>query len=264
MLGASVARAHEEIVAAQFGPRARAYVESAVHAQGEDLDAIEAMAARLKPDHALDLGAGGGHVAYRLAKHSKTVSAADLSEEMLAAVAAFARSKGLENIAAVRCPAERLPFADATFDFAGCRMSAHHWRDFDAGLREARRVLKHGAEAVFVDACSPGAPALDTHLQAIELLRDTSHVRDYSVPEWTSALRRAGFEVRAVRTFRIRIDFASWIARMQTPAPQAQAIRMLQDAASAEVRTCFGIEADGSFQLDALAVEVIALKAGSF
>jgi ubiquinone/menaquinone biosynthesis C-methylase UbiE len=229
-----------------------------VHAQGEDLDAIEAMVARLKPEHALDLGAGGGHVAYRLAKHSKAVSAADLSEEMLAAVAAFARSKGLENIATVHCPAERLPFADATFGFAGCRMSAHHWRDFDAGLREARRVLKRGAEAAFVDACSPGAPALDTHLQAIELLRDTSHVRDYSVPEWMAALRKAGFEVRAVRIFRIRIDFTSWIARMQTPAPQAEAIRMLQNAASADVRAHFGIEPDGSYMLDALSAEVVA------
>jgi hypothetical protein len=70
--------------------------------------------------------------------------------------------------------------------------------------------------------------------------------------------------VGAVRTFRIRIDFASWIARMQTPALQAQAIRTLQDAASTEVRAYFGIEADGSFQLDALVVEVIALKAESF
>ena len=28
----------------------------------------------------------------------------------------------------------------------------------------------------------------DTHLQAIELLRDTSHGRDYSVAEWTAGL----------------------------------------------------------------------------
>ena len=36
--------AHERVVEAQFGPRARAYVESAVHSQGADLDAIGALA----------------------------------------------------------------------------------------------------------------------------------------------------------------------------------------------------------------------------
>ncbi len=34
---------------------------------------------------------------------------------------------------------------------------------------------------------SPGRAALDTHLQAVELLRDTSHVRDYSAGEWQAA-----------------------------------------------------------------------------
>ena len=78
--------------------------------------------------------------------------------------------------------------ADGAFDFLACRYSAHHWRDLDAGLRQARRVLRPNAAAVFIDAVSPGAPLLDTHLQAVELLRDTSHVRDYSVAEWTAAI----------------------------------------------------------------------------
>ena len=33
-------RAHEQLVDAQFGPRAKAYVESAVHARGPDLEAL--------------------------------------------------------------------------------------------------------------------------------------------------------------------------------------------------------------------------------
>ena len=34
-------KAHEQLVDAQFGPRAKAYVESAVHARGPDLEALE-------------------------------------------------------------------------------------------------------------------------------------------------------------------------------------------------------------------------------
>ena len=34
-------KAHDAVVTGQFGPRADAYVESAVHARGEDLAALE-------------------------------------------------------------------------------------------------------------------------------------------------------------------------------------------------------------------------------
>ena len=166
--------------------------------------------------------------------------------------------KGLNNIETVQAPAERLPFADASFDFLGCRFSAHHWRDFEGGLCEARRVMRTGAPAIFMDAYSPGSPLLDTHLQAIELLRDTSHARDYSLAEWTRALSLRGFAVQAVRTWRLRLDFATWTERMRAPDLNKRAIRALQTAASAETRAHFAIEDDGSFTLDVAMLETSA------
>ena len=247
--------AHERVVEAQFGPQARTYVESAVHSQGADLDAIGALAQKLRPELALDLGAGGGHVSYALASHARRVIATDLSSEMLAAVVETARAKGLGNIETAEAPAERLPFEDETFDFLASRFSSHHWQDFDAGLREARRTLKRGGQAVFVDAYAPGQALLDTHLQAIELLRDHSHVRDYTCAQWLDALARAGFALEACRTWRLRMDFPVWIARMRTPQEQVKAIRALQNAASAETKTHFNIEPDGSFLLDVMMIE---------
>lgn len=252
-----MSRAQETIAREQFGPRAAAYVESAVHAQGQDLDALEEIAQRTAPVRALDLGSGGGHAAYRLARHAGIVAATDLSPEMLQAIAASARARGLDNIETVEAPAEELPFDDAGFDMLACRFSAHHWRDMEAGLREARRVLKSGAPAIFIDAVSTGGPAEDTHLQSVELLRDASHVRDYSAAEWTAALARAGFQPQATRAFRLRMDFESWTARMRTPPELQRAIRALQAAASNDVRTHFAIGPDGSFMLDALMIEAV-------
>src|SRR5271169_6445634 len=226
-----MSRAHQNVVADQFGPRAKAYVESAVHAQGEDLAALEEIVERAAPSRAIDLGAGGGHVAYLIAKHAKSVTALDLSSEMLAAVAATARDKGLANIAVTQAAAEKLPFDDATFDFVASRFSAHHWRDFEQGLGEARRVAKAGSPAVFIDAFAPGRALLDTHLQAIELLRDGSHVRNYSAGEWFAVLGRRGFALSACRSFRLRMDFPVWIARMRTPEARANAILSLQRSA---------------------------------
>jgi ubiquinone/menaquinone biosynthesis C-methylase UbiE len=251
-------RSHDAMVRDQFGPQAADYVHSAVHAGGEDLDALEAIAARSVPEHALDLGSGGGHVAYRLAPHAALVTAADLSAEMMAAVATTARERGLTNIETCTTPAQSLPFDDATFDFLACRFSAHHWRGFEAGLCEARRVLRPGSTAVFIDVVSPGTAALDTHLQTIELLRDPSHVRDYGAEEWAAALVRAGFRLRATQHRRLRMDYPAWVERMRTPETHRVAIRSLQQQASRETAGYYEIEADGSFTLDTLQVEAMA------
>jgi len=251
-------RPHDAVVDAQFGPRAAAYVESSVHAAGADLDELEQLARDLRPARALDLGCGGGHVAYRLAPWAGAVVACDLSGQMLAAVRETAAARGLDNVMTEQASAERLPFADATFDLIATRFSAHHWRDLAAGLAQARRVARPGAPALFIDAVAPGAPLLDSHLQAIELLRDPSHVRDYAVADWVAAVERAGFVVEAVSRRQIRMDFASWIARMRTPKLQADAIRALQSQACDEVRSHFGIEPDGSFQLDVMVLRAHA------
>lgn len=249
-------RTHENLVAAQFGPRAQAYVQSAVHAQGADLEALENIVSAIAPERALDLGAGGGHVSYVMARRAGLVTALDLSAEMLAAVAATAHEKGLANIETVEGRAERLPFADGFFDFLASRYSAHHWRGFNCGLREARRVLKPGRSGVFIDVHAPARPLFDTHLQAIELLRDPSHVRNYTIAEWAVALAASGFAIERLRTWRLRMDVAAWAGRMRTPAENQRAIRALQAAASRETREHFAIETDGSFSIDVVMIEV--------
>jgi ubiquinone/menaquinone biosynthesis C-methylase UbiE len=251
-------KTHNALVTGQFGPRANAYVESAVHARGEDLVALEAMVEKAAPARALDLGSGGGHVAYLLARHAKAVAAVDLSAEMLAAVAETAKSKGLTNIEIHRASVERLAFADDSFDLVVSRYSAHHWHDFEGGLREARRVAKPGAPVVMMDVFTPGAPLLDTHLQSVELLRDTSHVRNYTLAEWSEALARAGLTLKSARTWRLHLEFESWIARMRTPEVFSAAIRALQTGAPKDVRDYFAIKDDGSFTIDTMMLETVA------
>jgi SAM-dependent methyltransferase len=241
-----------EFVAGQYGPRAGDYVASAVHANGEDLDQIEREVMGASSARVLDLGCGGGHVSYRVAPHVREVVACDLTAAMLAAVAATAAAKGLTNISTRESAAENLPFPDADFDLVLCRFTAHHWHDLEAGLRQARRVLKPAARAIFVDTVAPAEALLDSHLQAVELLRDASHVRNYRVAEWVAALGRAGFLLEGLTHRRLRMEFASWIARTRTPSLRAEAIRSLQTEAPPPVRAHFAVAADGSFDLESV------------
>src|SRR5262245_21734872 len=126
----SDAKSHEILVGGQFGSRADAYLKSAVHSTGADLDALVSMIGERQDARALDLGCGGGHVTFNVAPHVREVVAYDLSPQMLEVVARAARERGFDNVTTEQGVAEKLPFGDATFDIALSRFSAHHWRDY--------------------------------------------------------------------------------------------------------------------------------------
>ncbi|BCH28347.1 hypothetical protein MesoLjLc_02770 [Mesorhizobium sp. L-8-10] len=243
-------KSHEALVGGQFGARAEAYLRSSVHAQSADLSALAALLED-KPDaRVLDLGCGGGHVTFNVAPLVREVVAYDLSPEMLEVVARSAAERGLANVATERGMVEKLPFEDGSFDVVLSRFSAHHWSDLDAGLREAARVLKPGGMAAFADTVTSGMAVVDTFLQAIELLRDCSHVRDYSRAEWEAAIGRSGLLPGSTRQFRLHLDFTAWVERMNTPRLQVEAIRALQTSVSPRATRHFDTEADGSYSID--------------
>jgi SAM-dependent methyltransferase len=248
----------QDFAAAHYGPRAADYVTSIVHAAGPDLDRIEALLTGRSDAAVLDLGCGGGHVSYRAAPHVARVVAVDVTAEMLAQVCQQAEARGLKNIETRQAAAEALPFAAASFDVVLTRFSAHHWQDFWSGLREARRVLKPGGLAVFIDTIAPAEPGLDTFLQSVELLRDVSHVRNYAAAEWVAALGAAGFILDGFETRRLRLDFRSWTARTRTPDAMVAAIRQLQQGAPDHAKTRFAIGADGGFEIDVASFRAVA------
>ena len=235
--------------AEQYAPRAADYVSSAVHAQGADLEQIAALLRDMSGARALDLGCGGGHVSYCAAPHVAEVVAIDVTQAMLDEVGRTAEARGLANIFTERAAAEALPFPASSFDVVLCRFSAHHWCDLDAGLREARRVLKTTGFAIFIDVVAPANPLLDTHLQAVEVLRDPSHVRNYTSAEWAAALARAGLEVQGMTLRKLRMEFDVWTARTATPAIRADAVRSLQTLAPDLVKSHFAIDEAGSFDI---------------
>jgi ubiquinone/menaquinone biosynthesis C-methylase UbiE len=245
------------LVENQFGSRAAAYLSSTVHATGEDLQAIAAIVQGHASARVLDLGCGAGHVSFTVAPHVAAVTACDLSASMLDVVAHAAAERGLGNISVRRSTAESLPFTEGEFDFVLSRYSAHHWHDFHRGISEAARVLKPGGKAVFVDVIAPDSPVLDTFLQTVELLRDTSHVRDHAKREWEAALGVAGLILWAATPRRLHLKFADWVERMRTPAVFVQAIRVLQGSVADEVRRYFEIGTDGSFAVDSLMLEAV-------
>jgi ubiquinone/menaquinone biosynthesis C-methylase UbiE len=248
----------QQLTVNQFGSNAEHYLSSAVHAKGADLEKLASVVRENPRAKALDLGCGAGHVAFALAQGGASrIVAYDPSSDMLAVVAREAARRGHAAIETTVGAAELLPFEDGSFDLVVTRYSAHHWANVPLALEECARVTATGGRLIVIDVVAPEIPLLDTSLQVVEFLRDSSHVRDYCISEWREMQRAAGFAVSSVSGWKIAIDFPTWIARIGTTPARIAALQAVIPDLPAEARDYFKIVAGFSFEIDSAWIESI-------
>lgn len=111
----------------------------------------------------LDLGCGTGHHSVKLAERGARVYAVDLSAGMIEVARRQVKAAGLEDrVTVMEMNAEKLEFADETFDVVFGHSVLHH-TDLAAARYEVYRVLRKGGKGVFVEPLS--------HNPAINLFR---------------------------------------------------------------------------------------------
>ena len=101
----------------------------------------------------LDLASGTGEPAISLALRvgaEGTVTALDLSADLLEIAAQRAEARGLKNLTTEQADAHNLPFPNDSFDLATSRFGVMFFRDPALASRELRRVLRVGARACFL------------------------------------------------------------------------------------------------------------------
>jgi SAM-dependent methyltransferase len=188
-----------------WSQRADAFRESPTHRAGPDL---ELLVEWCEPGHdvkVLDVATGGGHVARRLREEGCTVITVDPAPGMDPDVVA---------------PAESLPFEDGSFDVVACRIAPHHFEDVRKAVAEMARVAQRLVvieDNVFTDE----------RVEEAEKLRDPTHMRCYSEDEWKEMLAEAGLEVEQLERFERHPAVDEWLARVNTPAADAQRVREL-------------------------------------
>ena len=97
----------------------------------------------------LEVGCGVGLDSAAMARHGLNVTAVDLTIVGVATANRRARAEHLDAHYAC-ADAERLPFADGSFDYVYSFGVMHHAADTQACVEEALRVLKEGGEALIM------------------------------------------------------------------------------------------------------------------
>jgi SAM-dependent methyltransferase len=210
----------------QFGRTAAAYVESATHARGEDLDRIVALATEHGGARLVDVGTGVGHTLRRVAPSFVSAIGVDATREMLEAGRGVLAGAGVANAILVQADATALPIGSGFVDVVTSRLAAHHFADAAAAFREIARILRRGGLFVLVDNFAPDDAALDAFINELETLRDASHVRNHTVQGWRDLLERAGLKTTVDSDIAVtKLTTENWLERSQTPPDRAEEVR---------------------------------------
>ena len=232
---------HKQAVAERFGRASHDYLRSSTHAGGTDLDVLMELLDPAPSMTVLDVATGAGHTAVRIAPRVAGVVAVDLAADMIERTRELARERGVTNLAARVMDVENLEFADGRFDAVTCRIAPHHFTDIASALGEIHRVIRPGGRFVLEDSCVPVDPLLDAYLNDVERLRDPTHLRSFSEPEWRAMLEAVGFTVAAVTQVRKLHVIEDWLRTAGLSAGDARPIYAAFAAAPAEAIAHFEI-----------------------
>jgi SAM-dependent methyltransferase len=163
-------------------------------------------------DLVLDVAAGTGHVARRLAPKVRAVVALDATRTMLEQ----GREHAPPNVLFVEGDAAALPFLDDSFDVVVTRFAVHHFADPTVQLAEMRRVAR-GRLAVADLIAHPEAAEVQNRL---ETLRDPSHARMLELGELVRLVGTDDVEVRDVHR-----PLEPWLVQTDPPPDAAETIR---------------------------------------
>jgi ubiquinone/menaquinone biosynthesis C-methylase UbiE len=248
----------KRVVQQKFGDAAANYAASSVHASGEDL---QWLAQDLTGTEAvLDVGTGAGYAAFAVAPHVVSVECVDMTQQMLEQAAAGAAERGYNNVSFTLADVEDLPHEDETFDVVTSRYCAHHFYNIRKSVAEISRVLKPGGTFLLIDSTVPNHARHDTFINTLEMLRDTGHVRNYSIAEWLDYLERVGMYGMVQREWMLWLDGESWVKRINTPSVYVEAIQSLLAEADEMLIDTFSIQQGDGWGFNLPVVFIKAVK----
>jgi len=236
---------HERVVREEFARQADAMASSPAFTSEEVIGRFRETLGSRTRGRVLDLACGPGILSAALAPQARLMVGVDITPEMLGMARARCRTAGLTNARFLQAPAEALPFAPATFACVVTRLSIHHLQAPHRVLREVHRVLKPDGRLVLADVVSSADRSESELHNALEHLRDPSHVRMLSAADLTQAVTEAGFAVVSVTQWQQQRRFDEWAAIVQS-ARSLDALEVVMRAlARAEVTAGIDLRLSG-------------------
>ena len=184
----------------------------------EYLDYAVSRVAPRQTDDVLEVAAGTCACARAFASHVASVTCLDMTAAMLKVGEEAARRQGLHGMRFVLGDAAELPFEAEAFDVVFSRLAFHHFPEPTRPFAEMVRVLRPGGKLVLIDM-EAAQEDLRAAEDALEKLRDPSHVRSLSRAEMLALYEAHGLSVEACEVVRMPVHLD---AAYRYPARRAE------------------------------------------
>lgn len=208
---------HDALIRQEFSRQAESMAQAALFNDAGVLNRIREAAHVLPSPKILDVACGPGIVIEKLAPGAAEAVGCDITPEMLEKLQQRCARAGLTHVRAVPGRAEALPFDDGYFDVVVSRSAVHHFADPAAAFREMARVVRRGGRVITVDVTA-AETAEDAALHnALEIIRDPSHVRMLPKSELHATLAAAGLTVASFLPWCNRREFGEWMKITNAP-----------------------------------------------
>ena len=219
-----------EQIRTEFGRQAANMASAPAFKEEQTLRRISAALGPAPVGRVLEIACGPGIVAEAIAPLVTELVCLDATPEMLALAESLLQKAGQSNVIFHEASAEALPFAAAEFDVIVTRLSFHHFTDLRAVLAECSRVLRPHGRMIVADIISSSDRQESALHNALEQLRDPTHVRMLSKPEFLAALHGAGFGTKGEERWQQQRKFSEWagiVAVSERTAPIREVMRAL-------------------------------------
>lgn len=236
---------HQELIRSEFTRQAETLGSAKYFTDAEILARIREAAGLTRSRRALDVACGPGIVAEALAQDGGEVIACDITPQMLARAAQRFSSARLDHVRCVLGKAEVLPFAAASFDVVFTRSSLHHFPRPVAALREMARVLRTPGRAVIMDTTSSEDAEESALHNALEMLRDPSHVRMMPKSELLAHVAAAGLEVKSATGWTNHQELEAWLRTVNAPERAGPLRSIMAALARAGLRAGINLRLEG-------------------
>jgi ubiquinone/menaquinone biosynthesis C-methylase UbiE len=193
----------------------------------------------------LDVACGPGILSAAIAKTARRVVAFDLTRKGRTKAKQPCPDAGLGNVTFREGNAAELPFADGDFDAVMTRLSVHHFDRPGRAMSEIFRVLRPGGSFVIADVISSEVPTEAELQNAIEILRDPSHVRMLPGSELAALVRSAGFAIESLASWDKPREFAEWMGIVNDASRVPPLLAVMGALANAGVSAGMGLSIEG-------------------
>jgi ubiquinone/menaquinone biosynthesis C-methylase UbiE len=216
---------HQDRILDQFTRQAVPFATASSIRNEEALAKIVAMADAGSTDTSLDIACGPGLLVCAFAKVVAHATGIDATPAMLEQARKGKEDRGLRNVSFELGDALNLPYDDGRFSIVTSRFAFHHLLDPSAALAEMLRVCAPAGRIVVADS-APRPDKADA-FNAMERLRDPSHVRALAAQELASLFNDAGLGNPVIDHYRLEAELEDLLRRSFPEHGDADRIRSI-------------------------------------